>query len=58
MGNRMSVLIQTDGRPLGMQFDLDGNLIVADAIRGLIKVDMQGTLTICLLYTSPSPRDS
>ena len=45
-GNRMGVFVETNGRPLGMRFDLDGNLIVADAIRGLIKVDMQGTLTV------------
>tara|TARA_B100001146_G_scaffold45060_1_gene38710 strand:- start:1427 stop:2497 length:1071 start_codon:yes stop_codon:yes gene_type:complete len=45
-GNRMGIFVETNGRPLGMRFDLDGNLIVADAIRGLIKVDMQGTLTV------------
>ena len=55
MGNRMGVLVQTDGRPLGMQFDLDGNLIVADAIRGLIKVDMQGTLTILSIESGGIP---
>ena len=45
-GNRIGVFVETNGRPLGMRFDLDGNLIIADAIRGLIKVDMQGTLSI------------
>lgn len=45
-GNRIGVFVETFGRPLGMRFDLDGNLIIADAVRGLIKVDMQGTLTV------------
>lgn len=30
--------VSTGGRPLGMQFDAAGNLIVADAFRGLISV--------------------
>jgi sugar lactone lactonase YvrE len=29
---------QTDGRPLGMEFDGQGNLIVADAYRGLLSI--------------------
>ena len=45
-GNRIGVFVETNGRPLGMRFDLEGNLIVADAIRGLIKIDMQVSLTI------------
>ncbi|MFN0169827.1 MAG: SMP-30/gluconolactonase/LRE family protein [Bryobacteraceae bacterium] len=30
--------VNTGGRPLGMQFDSDGNLIVADAFRGLLSI--------------------
>lgn len=36
----------TGGRPLGMQFDADGNLIVADGLRGLLSVDPAGTVTV------------
>jgi len=33
------------GRPLGMKFDLNGNLIVADAYFGLLSVDKHGKVT-------------
>jgi sugar lactone lactonase YvrE len=36
----------TRGRPLGMQFDAGGNLIVADAFKGLLSVDPDGTVTV------------
>lgn len=36
----------TEGRPLGMEFDANGNLIVADAVRGLVKIDPEGTVTV------------
>jgi sugar lactone lactonase YvrE len=36
----------TKGRPLGMQFDADGKLIVADGSRGLLSVDPAGTVTV------------
>lgn len=35
----------TNGRPLGMVFDSDSNLIVADAIQGLISVNQKGIAT-------------
>ena len=35
----------TKGRPLGMTFDSNSNLIVADAIQGLISIDQQGIAT-------------
>jgi len=34
--------VDTGGRPLGIDFDAAGNLIVADAYRGLLSVDPQG----------------
>ena len=37
---------QTDGRPLGLKFDLQGNLIVADAYEGLLSIDTTGEITI------------
>ena len=37
-GGPAETFVSTGGRPLGMQFDRGGNLIVADAFRGLIAV--------------------
>jgi sugar lactone lactonase YvrE len=36
----------TGGRPLGMKFDPKGNLIVADAYKGLLSIDPQGAIKI------------
>jgi sugar lactone lactonase YvrE len=36
----------TGGRPLGMKFDQKGNLIVADANKGLLSVDPKGSIMI------------
>ncbi len=40
------VLTNTGGRPLGLHFDQDGHLIVADASQGLLSVDMDGDITV------------
>ena len=37
---------ETGGRPLGMKFDQKGNLIVADAKKGLLSVNPQGSIMI------------
>ena len=39
-------VINTGGRPLGMQFDRDGNLIVADAFKGLISISSDRKTTV------------
>ncbi len=36
----------TGGRPLGLEFDTVGNLIVADAMRGLLSVSPDGEVTL------------
>jgi sugar lactone lactonase YvrE len=36
--------VNTGGRPLGIDFDRQGNLIVADAFRGLLSVSPDGTI--------------
>ncbi|MBF7729438.1 SMP-30/gluconolactonase/LRE family protein [Pseudomonas sp. N040] len=36
----------TGGRPLGMDFDASGNLIVADASKGLLSIDPQGQIRV------------
>lgn len=36
----------TQGRPLGMVFDADGHLVVADAVKGLLRIDPNGEITV------------
>jgi hypothetical protein len=40
------VFATTGGRPLGMDFDTAGNLIVADANKGLLAIGPQGAVTL------------
>ncbi len=39
-------IANTGGRPLGMQFDTAGNLIIADAIKGLLSLSPEGDLSL------------
>jgi sugar lactone lactonase YvrE len=45
-GTKPEVFVQTHGRPLGLAFDANGNLIVADAIKGLLSISRTGAITI------------
>jgi sugar lactone lactonase YvrE len=45
-GTQPRVFANTGGRPLGLMFDRGGNLIVADAIKGLLSVDKAGTVQV------------
>lgn len=38
--------VNTGGRPLGMQFDTKGNLIVADAFKGLLSISPSGDIAV------------
>jgi sugar lactone lactonase YvrE len=38
-GNRIEKVADTGGRPLGIEVDLDGRLLVCDARKGLLRVD-------------------
>jgi sugar lactone lactonase YvrE len=38
-GSRIDRVAQTGGRPLGIEIDLDGRLLVCDARRGVLRVD-------------------
>jgi len=38
--------VNTGGRPLGIEFDNQGNLIVADAFRGLLSISPDKTITV------------
>ncbi len=44
-GNSLGIFVNTQGRPLGMDFDGEGNLIIADAYKGLLRADQDGNLT-------------
>jgi len=45
-GTQPHVFVNTQGRPLGLGFDPAGNLIVADAIKGLLAIDKSGTIKV------------
>jgi sugar lactone lactonase YvrE len=45
-GTRPEVFANTQGRPLGMKFDSNGNLILADANKGLLSISRDGSITI------------
>ncbi|MGE8358975.1 SMP-30/gluconolactonase/LRE family protein [Pseudomonas sp.] len=42
----VETFVETGGRPLGMDFDAEGNLILADAYKGLLRIDPQGAITV------------
>lgn len=42
---QFSNFANTGGRPLGMEFDAQGNLIVCDAHKGLLSIDTKGAIT-------------
>ena len=37
---------ETKGRPLGLQFDKNGNLIVCDSYKGLLSIDLNGRIKV------------
>jgi len=45
-GTSPEVFSNTHGRPLGLAFDPNGNLIVADAIKGLLSIAPDGSVTV------------
>ncbi len=45
-GSGLETFANTGGRPLGLAFDADGNLIIADADNGLLLMDPAGQLRV------------
>ena len=45
-GSNPQDFTQTGGRPLGLKFDSNGNLIVADAFQGLLSIDTSGQISV------------
>lgn len=50
-----AVFADTHGRPLGMMFDAGGNLILADAIKGLLSISPAGAITVLSTEVDGSP---
>jgi sugar lactone lactonase YvrE len=50
----IQAFVNTGGRPLGMQFDGAGNLIVADAFKGLLSVSPSGEISTLVDYADDS----
>jgi len=45
-GSGEEIFADTQGRPLGLQFDRQGNLIVADGYKGLLSINPAGEITV------------
>ncbi len=45
-GTQLQTHVDTGGRVLGFDFDRAGRLVAADAMRGLLRVDSQGAVTV------------
>lgn len=54
-GKNQETFTETDGRPLGLHFDQAGNLIVADAYKGLLSVNPQGKITTLTTQSNGIP---
>lgn len=46
---------ETDGRPLGLQWGPRGDLIVADAVRGLLRVNSKGEVSVLVARAQTVP---
>ncbi len=45
-GTQPEIFSNTNGRPLGLAFDREGNLIVADALKGLVSIATNGVMSV------------
>lgn len=54
-GGAQEVFSDTGGRPLGLAFDADGKLLVADAIKGLLSIAAHGRVTVLANAVAGSP---
>lgn len=54
-GSAQEVFSATGGRPLGMAFAADGQLIVADAVKGLLSVAPDGVFTVLATAVQGTP---
>jgi sugar lactone lactonase YvrE len=54
-GSQRQVFADTQGRVLGFDFDRAGNLIAADAMRGLLRIDPTGQVTVLADHVAQTP---
>jgi sugar lactone lactonase YvrE len=54
-GTKPEAWVNTKGRPLGIAFDPKGNLIVVDAIRGLLSVSPEGKIETLAVEADGTP---
>jgi len=47
--------VDTGGRPLGLEFDHDGNLVVCDAYKGLLSINPAGKITVLTTSVDGKP---
>lgn len=52
---RLETFAETNGRPLGIQFDKNNNLIVCDAYQGLLSIDPRGTIKVLVTSADGVP---
>jgi sugar lactone lactonase YvrE len=52
---RWEEFANTTGRPLGLVFDASGNLVVADAVKGLLSVGPTGAITVLTTQSDGVP---
>lgn len=52
---RVENWLETGGRPLGLAFDQQGNLIVADAWKGLLSISPEGEVTVLAREAEGTP---
>jgi sugar lactone lactonase YvrE len=54
-GTGIESVVNTGGRPLGVAFDAEGRLIVADAMKGLLMVGTGGSVTVLADHAGTDP---
>jgi sugar lactone lactonase YvrE len=54
-GTGIETVVNTGGRPLGMAFDPEGHLVVADAVKGLLMVAADGSVTVLADHVGTDP---
>lgn len=52
---RLETFAATQGRPLGIQFDMKNNLIVCDAYKGLLSIEPNGKITVLTTSAADIP---
>ncbi|MEE4114374.1 MAG: SMP-30/gluconolactonase/LRE family protein, partial [Desulfobacteraceae bacterium] len=55
VGDRVESFADTGGRPLGLHFDAQGNLIVCDAVKGLLSVNASGEVRVLVTEADGVP---